>query len=96
MIDLDLSSKWFRKLAAGRLENFYNHESCLCCTRPTRKNAQENMDTAWHKGHVGTKDIKPSGRVETKVAASDCVVALKPAAIELGEPNLGLAHQVTP
>ena len=27
------------------------------------------MDTAWHKRHVGTKGIKPSGRVETKVAA---------------------------
>ena len=56
------------------------------------------MDTAWHKEHVGTKVIKPSGRVETKVAASHCVFALNlaPAAIELGEPSLGLAHRIQP
>ena len=50
---------------------------------------KENMDTAWHKEHVGTKGIKPSGRVETKVAASHCVFALNlaPAAIRVGTPG---------
>ena len=54
------------------------------------------MDTAWHKGHVGTKGIKPSGRVETKVAACDCVCIESGTCSELGEPDVELAHQVNP
>ena len=93
---LELSLKRLRKRAAGRLEDTIMNLVCVASDPNEKMYKNENMDTAWHKGHVGTKGIKPSGRVETKIAASHCVFALNlaPAAVELGEPDVGSAHQV--